>query len=596
MAWTPIDPSRPVWRPPVPYALNEAGSDNLPIGTLEPIVRQGFDDWTRVSSCSTSLTTRYNGRTAARANASGADGQSIVSWVESGWRHGSGAIGVTSPKWSRNITEADMEMNGVNYTWIEGAGSGNRVNTYSIVAHEAGHYFGLGHSSDARAIMYYAYSGGVGAINADDSTGICTLYPGSGAPPPDCTTAGCPAGQRCDSATGMCVTVTGDGGVCSPCRTRTDCSAGYCLGYPDGGSYCGRTCTSGAQCDRAAGEVCADLGGIGQCIRLVGGSPSCAGASTPSGCSSDSDCGATERCNTTTRACEPRPTTGAPLGSPCTAGTDCQSGRCFGGTCTQTCNWLNVGSCPSGFYCDGDATGTCGEGLCAAGAAGAAALGGACARDTDCASLYCDAGRCTAPCQPDGATGCPAGYACQVGTRPTCGACKVTGTAGDRCEMDLDCTSGICASVDGRRFCTTTCDSARPCPTGFTCTESGAISLCVPDAGGLGEDCAGNPDCLSGICATEGADTYCTRLCTDALPCPASFECVSTADGMFRICRPSGGSATPGSSDRGGCGCVAAGQDGAAGTTGATLAGLAAAALALAARGRRRGRARAGAR
>lgn len=59
-------------------------------------------------------------------------------------------------------------MNGVDFTWITGSGSGSSVNTYSIVLHEAGHYDGLDHSSDRATIMYFAYSGGIGAIGADD--------------------------------------------------------------------------------------------------------------------------------------------------------------------------------------------------------------------------------------------------------------------------------------------------------------------------------------------------------------------------------------------------------------------------------------------
>jgi hypothetical protein len=554
-AWTPIDGSRPVWAPPVPYSLNNAGSADLPIDTLEPIVQRGFEDWTRVA-CGTSLTVAYGGRTSARASVSGSDGLSIVSWVESGWRHGSGAIGVTGPKWSRRINEADMEMNGQNYTWIEGSGRGSTVNTYSIVAHEAGHYFGLGHSSDARATMYYAYSGGVAMLNADDANGICSLYPG-GSTPADCSVTGCPTGQVCTD--GMCVTMTGDGSVCSPCSSGSDCAGAgsYCLGYPSGGYFCGRNCTSSADCDASAGDICADLGGVGQCVRLVGGQPDCSGGSTPSGCSRDSDCAASERCNTTTRACEPRPA-GAALGAPCSGPEACASGLCVGGSCSQTCDWLNTTSCPAGFYCDGDFVGTCNDGVCRAGSAGGSALGASCAEDTQCASLFCSGGVCAQPCVPGGAATCPAGYACQVGATPTCGACKTSGALGDLCESNDDCTSGICATLGDRRFCTDICDTANPCPARYTCTSAGAVSVCVGDAGGLGEDCTSNTDCLSDICARDGSDSYCTRLCSDGVPCPTGFACTTTSDGATRICSPAAPRA--GLRNSGGCGCDVPGR------------------------------------
>ncbi len=578
-AWTPIDGSRPVWRLPVPYSMNNAGSADLGVAMTETIVRQGMDDWTRVSC--TSLRTEYRGQVATRAG--GGDGQSVIGWVESGWRHDSNAIGVTGPAWSfggggsPRIVEADMEMNGVHYTWITGSGRGSSVNAYSIVLHEGGHYYGLGHSSDSSATMYFAYTGGIDSLGADDQAGICALYPGSGMV--DCTTTGCPSGQMCVS--GSCVpAMGGSGDVCSPCSSSSDCTSGVCLRYPDGSPYCGRSCTSSAQC--GSGDMCVSVTGAGgQCIRFSGMTPSCAGG-TPSGCRSDADCSATQRCNTTTGACEARPTTGAELGQPCGAGTDCRSGLCFGGACSQTCDWLNPSSCPGGFYCNGQATGACGPGsaVCLAGSAGAGANGAACSAATECASLYCANGTCTTPCIPGGAATCAAGFACAVTGGAGCGACQRVGAPGDECDMQEDCASGLCAELAGDRFCTERCDDGAPCPRGFTCMSTGVagLDLCVPDGGGLGDSCAVNEDCLSGICATEGDRRYCTRVCDDSTPCSRSFSCVPTADDALRVCQPRPSS--------GGCGCAVPGG-GARGALGGIM-GLVGVVLVLAGRRRKR--------
>ncbi|MCZ7687117.1 MAG: M10 family metallopeptidase domain-containing protein [Sandaracinaceae bacterium] len=156
-AWEPIYPTQPVWRPPVPYSLNQAGSVDLGgFAATEPEVRRGMDDWTRVSC--TSLTTNYRGMTSAVPGSY--EGTSTIGWIESGWRHGSSAIGVTGPRWGSYIVEADMELNGVNFTWTTGSGSGSRVNAYSIVLHEGGHYYGLGHSNVRGSSMWPSYSGG----------------------------------------------------------------------------------------------------------------------------------------------------------------------------------------------------------------------------------------------------------------------------------------------------------------------------------------------------------------------------------------------------------------------------------------------------
>jgi MYXO-CTERM domain-containing protein len=568
-AWAPIDSSRPVWGGAAPYEMNSAGSPDLGVPTSEMLVRQGMDDWTRVAC--TSLRTTYNGQTSRRP--SSGDGASTIGWVESGWRYDSNAIGVTGPRWSRNIVEADMELNGQNYTWTTASGRGSTVNAYSIILHEGGHYYGLGHSSDSRATMYFAYSGGISMLNADDQNGICALYPGTGS---DCTTTGCPTGQECMG--GTCVAMMGDGSVCSPCSSGGDCSGGVCLRYPDGAGYCGRNCTSSAEC---GSDTCVNISGIGgQCVRLAGGSPSC--SSGPSGCTSDAQCPSTERCNTSTGSCEPRPTTGGELGAPCGAGDECRSGLCFAGACSQSCDWLTTTSCPSGWYCSGEATGSCtaGTGVCVAGSAGAGALGAACGAATDCQSLYCASGVCSTPCIPGGTASCAEGFACQVGAAAGCGSCQQSGSMGDPCETSEECTTRLCATIEGDGFCTSLCDTGT-CPTGFTCEDAGGARVCVPGEGALGSPCEMNEDCLGGLCAMEGDRSYCTRLCDGvSTTCPSRFECVATDDPSVGVCRPT---------SSGGCGCSAPGRG--EGARGAML-GLGLLAAAVVWRSRRRRAAR----
>jgi len=548
-AWAPIDGARPVWAGAVPYVLSTPGSADLGVDATETIVRQAMDDWTRVSC--TRLTTSYGGRVSTRPVAG--DGRSVIGWVETGWAYDSNAIGVTRPQWYRAIQEADMELNGRDYTWTMSPGRGSSVNAYSIVLHEGGHYYGLGHSSDGSATMYFAYSGGVSMINADDQNGICALYPGSGT---DCTTTGCPAGQTCTAGTCVSSTPMGDGTVCSPCASGADCAAGgVCLGYPDGMGYCGRACTSSADC---AGDTCVNITGVGgQCVRVSGRNPTCTGTmggGGPTGCRSDTDCAPSDRCNTSTGACEARPVVGGPLGAECGTAAECTSGLCLAGRCSQTCDWLTPTSCPAGFLCSGEATGSCGSGsgVCVAGDPGGGALGAACGASSECASGYCASGTCSTPCIPGGAAGCADGYACQVGSLPGCGSCQQSGTLGDPCEMNDDCTSSLCAALTGDGFCTQLCDGAGSCPTGFSCLDAGGAQVCVPDAGGLGSECATNEECLSGICADEGDARYCTRLCDPrATPCPTAFACVATSDPATRICRPAQSS---------GCGCSVPGR------------------------------------
>lgn len=433
-AWTPIASSQPTWSGPAPYYLHQNGSADLGgyEGTL-PIVRQGMDDWTRVS-CS-ALHTSFEGSSSGIPFGSG--GANVVGWIESGWIDSPSAIGITGPSWGSSgaIINAQMAMNGVNFTWTTDPGSGSRVNAYSITLHEAGHYYGLGHSSDGSAAMYYAYSGGVSSIGSDDQTGICALYPGGGGgtTPDDGGTTDPPPAPD------------GDVLFCGACTSDADCAGtgSRCLRYPDGMNYCGQLCGSDAECDNGSCEPISD--GSQQCIRRdAAGSPDCSapdpgpdpvdptdpdggvdGGMDPvpdGGCTSDDECASDARCDTGTGACVPLPR--GMLGDTCTTNGDCDSALCAmdvetgDSFCTELCS--DSEPCPEGFECAG-------------------AEGGA--------------------------------RAC----RPT------RGGLGDACTSPSDCLSGLCAEGATGTFCTRECVGTGTCPEGFDCmgTEGGGPSVCA---------------------------------------------------------------------------------------------------------------------
>jgi len=548
-AWEPIAGSRPTWDRAAPYVIHSAGSEDLGPSVTEAEVRRGMDDWTE-PSCS-GLSTAYGGTTSMRPGTY--EGESVIGWVESSWRHSSSAIGVTGTRYtSSTIVEADMEMNGRDFVWTTDPGSGNRVNVYSIALHEGGHYMGLGHSSTSSAAMYYAYSGGVSVLGSDDEAGICALYPGGGGAPTDCTITGCPTGQTC--VDGRCVDdgepppdpdpdpdpPPAGGDLCAPCSTHSGCGGAddYCLSYPDGNGYCGRACAGDGDC--ASGDRCQTLtNGARQCVRYdSSGSPTCSPAAPdPGGCTADSDCPSGQRCDR--GVCVDAGGGALPDGSACSEHGECASGTCFSGMCTQSCDWPS-GSCPSGFFCDGLATGACGPGVCMPGSPGGGAVGDPCSQHTDCGNLYCFLGLCSEPCNPETVGSCPGGGACQVGALSCRGACGSAGSLGDPCSGNDQCASGMCAEMGDDRFCTALCDPSSPCPGGFACRDAGGVSVCVPDGGALGDDCAANEDCGSGICAFEDTRNYCTRICDAASPCPTAMTCVDSGTPGVQVCQPSG--------------------------------------------------------
>lgn len=416
-AWNCISGECPVWCDATDWYF-QTPSVALGESTSLAQLQAGMADWTTLAC--TSLRASYSGRSGATPGVG--DRTNVIGWVQSGWRHSGTAIGVTGVRTNPStgcISESDMELNEEDFTWTTGSGRGSLVNAYSIITHEGGHFYGMGHSSDRGAIMYASYSGGIGSINADDQTGICTLYPGTGG---DCSTTGCPEGWTCE-ADGNCAERTGLD-VCAPCETAAQCggSADLCINYGDGDFFCGRTCTSAAQCD--AGQDCREVSGGGrQCVGIVGGTPSCDDA----GCTNDDQCTGDLICDVDSGECV-EPGELQPLGAPCGGHGECASSLCVPGAdgsfvCSQICGESAGSACPSGFYCDIDAFGLCGEGLCRAGAAGAGAIGAACSGDGDCSTLMCLAGRCEQPCSGPSDTSCPAGYACESGDLLGCYVC-----------------------------------------------------------------------------------------------------------------------------------------------------------------------------
>ncbi len=524
-AWNPIDPSAPRWSGTVPFAMSAGGASDLGPDATESAITEAFDAWTRVSC--TALVASYEGRVDARPTPG--DGISAIGWDEDRWRYDPTAIAVTQPQWGARaidghpvIVEADMELNGVDYAWIRGPGSAQSVDTTSIVLHEAGHFFGLGHSRDAGAVMYYAYRGGISAIAVDDEIAICTLYPNGDPLPTDCHITGCTAPLTC-RANGTCGPST-SGGLCAPCANDADCAAGACLSYPDGARFCGTRCGSDTEC--GPGARCVPFPDVGtQCVRTEGDTPRC---SADAGCASDAACTSGQRCDVTSGSCLTG--MGGGLGAACTGPGECAAGLCVDGACASFCDWLVPGSCAPGFFCDAQRTGTCtAMGLCRAGEAGPGLPGDPCASSTDCAGLFCAEGVCSEPCAPrDASADCPLGYECQVGTSPSCGSCQRALALGDACTTRESCASRLC--VDGA--CSVRCDpgASGTCPADFDCSPRGDDGVCTSMLGGLGAPCTSDDGCLGAHCS-EGT---CTRTCGIAAPCPRGYDCL--ARGAQSVC------------------------------------------------------------
>jgi hypothetical protein len=272
----------------------------------------------------------------------------------------------------------------------------------------------------------------------------------------------------------------------------------------------------------------------------------------------------------------------------------CQSGVCVGagplvcdapGTCQQpagTCDPLTGGCVYQGKAdstpCEA-VTGKDGSGYCLA----AACIGfgecdhrtydqplaTACNFDGECASGRCAAWGddwttyCTAVCGSDSAA-CPDGMACvRTGAEFLCRPLSTEATlpndgtleAFQACNHDADCADALCLGIDGKKFCTKSCDdgtgkaSDALCGSCGGCRDGGTALgfkydfYCVPE--GIlqaGQPCGQSGDCAKRFCQSGLCSEQCF-LIEDLSSCPDNMECVPgviASDLTLLVCVPKG--------------------------------------------------------
>lgn len=366
---------------PVPYRLGTPSAD-LGLATTEAELKKGMEAWTQ-PSCS-GLEVQYGGTTTEPPG----NGNGVVSWVESGWGSGSGTIGVTTSRLSRGCLTAHINMNGVNFRWTNGTPGRGQVNAFTIIAHEGGHYLGLGHSNASGAVMAARYGGGIIPLNGDDEAGICKIYPGGGGMPvPQAPGTGGAGGSSGGAGGANGMGGSGGGGsqrgLCATCTKGTDCASGTCLRNNNSGERfcgqpCGNGCPSGYRCVAAdgtngvnqcipSGGSCATsapppMGGAGGAGGGGGVSPDGSGQGGAGGggmsvaeCTEDADCAGDQRC--VKERCTSDDAEGTILvadGEACEVNEDCQSRLCLelqdgSGFCSRICG--ATADCVSGFAC-----------------------------------------------------------------------------------------------------------------------------------------------------------------------------------------------------------------------------------------------------
>jgi len=154
-----------------------------------------------------------------------------------------------------SLHDADIHLNAKDHTFSLD-GRGGTVDLRSVLTHELGHALGLGHATDTRATMFPSGAGQRWrSLEADDRLGVCSLYPGTGAP--RCPQAPCPTGAVC--LDGQCQRPSEQSSVCSSCVPQANACEGTgddarCVDLGPGFAACLRACVTQADC--GAGFSC----------------------------------------------------------------------------------------------------------------------------------------------------------------------------------------------------------------------------------------------------------------------------------------------------------------------------------------------------
>ncbi len=175
----------------VSYSINENGSRNIAYDDAKRVIDESFATWmaaTCADGNAPGILVSNIGPAACgevRYNPD-APNQNLIVFRDDGWPYSdpNSTLGLTTVTFNAEtgeIYDADMEINssGRNLS-ISDAVPANGYDLASVITHEAGHFLGLAHATDARATMYASYKPGTKALRdlaPDDVSGLCAIYP-----------------------------------------------------------------------------------------------------------------------------------------------------------------------------------------------------------------------------------------------------------------------------------------------------------------------------------------------------------------------------------------------------------------------------------
>jgi hypothetical protein len=245
------------------------------------------------------------------------------------------------------------------------------------------------------------------------------------------------------------------------------------------------------------------------------------------------------------------------FGEACTFNTECASGICLMGTCTEECEFLlrnDSDTCPDTFTCTVLDTIAKNEEkssyykeistACISDDMLGKEYGEDCTFDWECEGGACFMYQCNQYCEFIPVKGaddtCPTGFDCvdpgmvgqtKLGTQICLPEDGYGFAFGESCMYDYQCESGTCY----KGACNLNCDSAPvkapiiECPEGYVCIYDGSDNTCVdPETLNrqFGDACQSNDQCESGYCFDGACNLPCSPLVKEVSFCPDDYSCI----------------------------------------------------------------------
>jgi hypothetical protein len=206
----------PVWwrNACVGYDVQKNASRQVPYETASKLVGAAFAKWTSIAcdgasgSSRVSIDVRDLGPVSCDEVEYNSDhgNAHVIVFRDDRWPYDdpNNTLGLTTVTFdvdTGEIYDADVEINGTVPLAVGDPVPGDGYDFQTVITHEAGHFLGMAHSGDDRAAMFAICEPGTTTkrtLTADDTSGLCSIYPPGGLRAADPSLGKPPEEDACD--------------------------------------------------------------------------------------------------------------------------------------------------------------------------------------------------------------------------------------------------------------------------------------------------------------------------------------------------------------------------------------------------------------